>query len=106
MFTTRFSSAACSGTTTALPAGKRGDVSSTTRTPTFAGTRGSTTVLFCTGAPVLLLAVPRAESRSAAAWLGTQPITVTWSTSKTARIGGHEPSGSVGGGPDVPVGAG
>src|SRR5690349_14824272 len=106
MLTTRFSSAAWSGRTSALPAGNRADVSSTTRTPTLAGTRGSTTVLFCTGAPVLLLAVPKAESRSEAAWLGTQPITVTWFTSNTARIGGHEPSGSVGGGLVGPVAAG
>src|SRR5205823_5088077 len=52
----------------------------------------------CTGAAVLLLAVPSAASRSDADGLGTQPVRFTWSTSKMATIGGHEPSGKVGGG--------
>src|SRR5438874_8323622 len=98
MLTARLSSSACAGNTWALPVGNRADVSSTTRTPTLAGTRGSIAVLFCTGAAVLLLAVPSAASRSDADGLGTQPVRFTWSTSKMATIGGHEPSGKVGGG--------
>ena len=79
MLTTRLSSAACSSVTSALPSGKRADVSSTTRTPTLRGTAGLIVRLLTTVRGLAGLGVGHGEGPRACPWppaSGTSPLSV------------------------------
>src|SRR6188508_1992595 len=89
----------------ALPSGKRAELSSMTRTPTEIGTAGLITMLSITSTSGnWLFANASALIRSLAACDGTCPAIVTVSVSKITTRGSGVPSGLVGYPGDVTAG--